>query len=82
MLQQEKTKTEARKPIVECVYCGQNPNYKGLNRDEIIVHIAFVQYVFLPGLIFVREGNLMHKVIEIFLGLFKEKILLSLVLKC
>ena len=30
-----KNKTEARKPIVECVYCGQNPNYKGLNHEEI-----------------------------------------------
>ena len=41
-----KSKTEARKPIVECVYCGQNPNYKGLNQDEIIVHIAFCSVCF------------------------------------
>ena len=32
--------------IVECVYCGQNPNYKGLNQDEIIVHIAFCSVCF------------------------------------
>lgn len=42
----EKARLRLGNQVLECVYSGQNPNYKGLNQDEIIVHIAFCSVYF------------------------------------